>query len=131
MNYPERVQALLGIQEKVAKEIVAREKKQEIVRARLLKLKPGQIILKKEYDFNIPHLGLKDDDEEKVKTVLDQMAEQRYSNKSEPYSIFSSDGEARAFVGWGYLELRWPNHYSAYIDKISFIRETASEKDSS
>ena len=62
--------------------------------------------------------------EKRVKKILKQIAEQRYSSSQTPYKIFDTDREARNFFGtWDSLELRWPKHYAGWIDSISLYRK--------
>lgn len=116
--------AIVGIPVESFIEVRKEKTVQQAKRIKLLGLCKGAETVIRRYNFPLPvEIDLKNDDEEKVKRVLEQIAQQRYAGKSEQYKIWDTDRETRNFMGtWDWLELRYPRHYAGYVDSISVSR---------
>jgi len=124
MNILERLAVVSGIQLQVLKEVHAEEAVQRAKRIKLLGLSEREETRIKKYCFPLPEISLQEDDEANVKTILEQIAQQRYARKPEQYKIWETDREIRNFEGtWSWLELRYPRHYAGYLDSISVSRD--------
>lgn len=123
MNLPERAGTISEILRKVAEEGDAEIALKERERKRLLNVSQDEILNRRQYAFEFDDIDLKEEDEEKAKMVLKQIAQQRYSEKPEQWKVYDTDKEIRDFEGmWSSLELRYPFHFASYVDSISLMR---------
>jgi len=122
-NVKERLETLADIEVGVAKEISKEEEEKREKRRQILNLDKNEPEIIKHYRFTLPNdLNLNERDEEKVKNILENIAQIRYRNKPERYQIFEDTDSKSHLCMWASLELRWPSHYAGFIDSIYFLR---------
>lgn len=111
---------------KMANEIISDMHKRNAKRKELLGLEPLESVVWRRYEFNFPaSIDLKEEDETKVKEILNEIAKKRYASKEIPFAIYDTDREIRNFEcgKWSTLELRWPGHWADYIDTMTLTRD--------
>jgi len=68
------------------------------------------------------NLDLKEEDEEKVKQILEKIGEREYAHTEHEYKIFETEEEERVMQrGWSWLSLRWPAE--CYVDEFMIYRD--------